>query len=512
MKHTVRTGIAVAAMITGAAVVLGSVAGLIAIVPETGRDLGASQSQVQLVIDVTAVALGALVLPFGAMLDRYGRRRGALWGFSGLALALLASSVADTVPEMLLARTATGIFAAIGFPATLATLTSIVSEDKRPRAVAAWSAATMAGGTAALLIAGAAAEVGHWRAFFVVMAGLSVLVALGTLIAVPETRDPEGSHVDVVGSLLSIVGIGAVIVAIIEMPVHGITSARVAGTLTVGVLFMTLFVTWCLRASQPLIDLRLLRNRRFSAAVFSVLLLYLCAYGWFFLSFQYGSYVLGYGPLAAAGLLLTNAVATVPASFFGPAAVRRWGFRAAMTAALLAAAAGLAIMAATGSARDPVLLAIGFCAFGLGLGLGMTPATEEIISSLPGSRQGAASAINDVVRELGAASGIAVFGAIFNAYYRSSIDGAGLAPTVVGPVRDSPAIGTAVAADRPGVLAAIETAVVSGWNATFVVGTAVLLVAAVWVCARSGSAAASPSATAPTSWEDTPGPRRSTAM
>jgi MFS family permease len=475
-------------MVLGASVVMASVTSVIAITPLISRDLGATQAEIQLIVDVTAVALAALVLPMGALLDRFGRRRGLVVGFGGMIAALVWCYVADSPGEMIAARIATGTFAAVAFPGTLATLTATTPREQRSRAIGAWAGATMVGGTYALLIAGAFGEWGDWRGVFLALAAIVGACLLGTLIAVPETRDPKHANIDPLGALLSLIGVGALTLAVIQMPVHGIDDPVVSVGLALGCLALALFLAWELRARTPMLEVRLFRNSTFSTAVATGFLLFFASYGWFFLSFQYYVYVLGFSPLGAAAGLIPNAVVTVPCAVFGPAAVARFGWRRVIVAVLLIGAASFAFMGIAGQWMDFVPIALGFALFGVCLGTPQGPVAEAIVNALPRAKQGIASAVNDVSRELGAAFGIAVFGSVFNAAYRAEVaDYGGSAPAqALDAVKDSPALGAAAADQVGGAVGSslnelVERAAADGWTAAFFAAAGVFVVAAVLV-------------------------------
>jgi MFS family permease len=480
--------IVLASMVVGASVIMGSVVSVLTVTPLVSRDLGASQAEVQLIVDVTAVALAGLVLPMGALLDRYGRRKGLLVGFGGMIGALLWCYFAGSPGEMIAARIATGTFAAIAFPGTLSTLTATIPRENRGTAVGAWAGATMVGGTYALMISGAFGQWGDWRGVFIALAGIVGACLLGTLIAVPETRDPKHAHIDPLGAVLSLVGVSALTLGVIQMPVSGIGDPVVFIGVALGLVALTLFVFWELRAPTPLLEVRLFRNSTFATAAGAGFLLFFVANGWFFLSFQYYVYVLGFSPLGAAAGLIPNAAVTVPFAVAGPHLVARFGWRRVIVAALLIGAVSFAFMGVAGQWMEFVPIAFGFALFGVALGTPQGPVAEAIVDALPRAKQGVASAVNDVSRELGAAFGIAIFGSVFNAAYRAHVaDYGGPAPAhVLDAVRDSPALG-AVAANQVGgavgssVNDLIEQAAADGWTASFAVAAGVFVVAALLV-------------------------------
>jgi len=480
-----RPRVVVATMLVATSIVMAATAGIIAIVPLVGRDLATTQSEIQLAVDATAVALGALLLPAGALLDRWGRRRGLLVGLCGVVLAMIWCVLADSPVQLIAARVATGCSTALVFPATLSTMIAVAAPAHRSRLIGLWAGAAMVGGVYGLLVGGLCGELGEWRLLFVSIGVLAVVALVGTLRDVPETREPGRSHVDPLGSLLAFVGIGAIVLAIIELPVRSIGDPLVLVAGVLGVLGITAFIGWELRAPRPLLDVRMFADPALTGATLAVVLLFAGSYGWFFLSFQYGAYVLGWGPLLAALLLLPNAASTVPMSIVGPGLAQRFGSQRVIAVALLATAVGFTLMAVLGGTRSFVWLGVAFFAYGFGSGLAQGPATEAIVDALPSARQGVASALNDTAREVGAAVGIASIGALFNAGYRASIDGSATAGALHDVARASPAVGYE-AAERAGtggtlVREAVATATVDGWTLAFAVAPVAFLAAAILI-------------------------------
>lgn len=472
-------------MLLGASVVLSTATSTMAALPDLGQRLHASQTQLQWIVDINPVLLAALVIPFGALLDRYGRRRGLVAGLLLLMVSLVWSATAGSPTSLLLSRALTGVAAAAVFPGTLATLTAVTPAAGRPRAVGLWAAATFAGGTWGLLLSSGLLETNlSGGAFFAATAGVAAVCLAGTLIAVPETREAHVDRLDPLGALLSLVGIGALVLGIIELPVRGLGDPVVAGGLATGVLGLAGFVAWELRAPHPMLDVRLFRRPDFAGGAAGVFLLYLGSYGYFLMVFQYFPYTRGFSAFQTALCIIPNAVSTLPCAVLAPRLSARYGWARVEAFALAISGVATLAMVAAGPSRSIVLLSASFFVYGIGLGLGGSPATQAIVDGLPRSKQGVASAVNDAGRELGAAVGIAIMGAAFNFGYRGHLGTSveGVPPQVVHAARDSPAIGVQIAAGAQGaggrLSAAIGDATVVGWQAAFAVGSLVFLGAA----------------------------------
>jgi EmrB/QacA subfamily drug resistance transporter len=470
------------------AVVIGLMAGTVAVLPAIATDLHASQSELQWIADSFPVILAALLLPAGALLDRHGRRRGMLVGLAVLLAAMLALAVADSVGQVLAARCAAGVGSALVFPGTLATITTVLPQERRSSAVSMWAFSLIVGAMSGLLLCAAVAQIADWQVAFLVLAGIVAILLVLVSAVVPETRAGHGVALDPVGALTSIVAIGALTIAVGEGPVHGWSSPAAVGPAVLGAVLLAGFVLWELRTPEPMLDVRMFSNGGVSAAATALFVIFLAHFGLFFLIFQYESYVLGYNSLQAAlgmvppsvGILLT------PLSLH---LGHRHGRRLIMVTGLLIAAAGAtvaAVLGATGSASYWTF-AVGAFILWTGMGLAMAPPTELIIEAIPEAKQGVASAVNDLTRELGAAFGIAISGSAFNTAYRTFVEGhsGGLARETARAVRDSPAAGLQALAARPrggASTSVVIDGVLHGWQWSFTFLAAILLIGAAVVC------------------------------
>jgi MFS family permease len=461
-------------MLSAAALVFAATSGVTAAIPSIARSLNASQSDVQFIADAFPVVLGALVLPAGGLLDRYGRRRGMLWGLALFGAAHVWSAIAGSPLEMIASRGLAGAGAALVLPGTLATLAAVMPAEERGRAVALWAGGVMTGGAIGLLLTGAAIEVASWRSSFLLMGVLGLVTLAATARYAPETFDPEHARIDPPGALFAAVAIGSLVLAIIELPVRSLADPLVLGALCAGALALGAFVRWELRAPRPLLDVRLFGRPSFAIGTVSLVLVFGAGYGWFFLSFQYSSVVLGYTPLLSGVALVPSAFSVIPLAMLGPSLAARHGRGPVIAVGLLVMSAGAVVMLAVSTAAAIVPMAAGFFVFAGGIGLASTPPTDAIIEALPPAEQGVASAVNDASREIGAAVGIAVLGSLFNAGYRGRVDHllAGAPHPLLEAVRSSPGAVEQLARLHPAVGHAVREGVLAGWQVAFA-GTAV---------------------------------------
>jgi MFS family permease len=463
-----------AAMLLASGLVFASTTSVTTALPDIARSLRATQTQVSLIADAYPVILGALVLPMGALLDRHGRRRGMVLGLLVLAASQLWSAGAGSATDLVLGRILSGIGAAAVLPGTLATITAVTPDDRRGRAVAAWTGGVMVGASLGMLIAGAAADWTTWRATFVAVAALALLIAAATATFVPETSEASAPRVDAVGAVLVCLAIGGLVLGTIESPARSIGDGLVLVSLLGGSLALAALVWWELRvAAAPLLDLRLFADRGFAMGNATLVVLYAAVFGWFFLAFQYFAFVRGYGAIHTGVALLPCVIGVVPLSLAATRVAERFGRARVIAVALIVMAAGTGLMALAADTGSWWPLAVAFLVFGVGVGLGSTPPTEAIIEALPRERQGIASAANDAAREIGAALGIAALASLFNAGYRARVHALLAVSSLPGAqsIRSTPA----AALHHARAAAIVREGIVSGWRVAFIATSAILV-------------------------------------
>jgi len=417
--------------------------------PDIARDTHATQTQLLWVIDAYSLVFAALLLPGGALGDRYGRRFALLAGLVifgvGSALAMAASSAA----ELIALRSVLGVGAALVMPATLSTITGTFPPAERARAVSMWAA--VAGGAAilGLLASGLLLAAFSWRSIFGFNVVLAAFALAGTLRLVPESADPDAPRVDVGGAVLAILALVALVFSVIEAPTYGWLATRTVVGLALAVVLAIVFVIWELRQTSPLLDPRVFRERPLAAGTMSILIQFFAFYGYTFIILQYLQLVRGATPLLAAVEVLPLAATMMPTSRLAPRLAARFSARWVCAGGLLLVAAGLAIVSQLGTDSSYWLMAGGLVVLGVGMGAAMTPATSAITEALPPARQGVGSALNDLSREVGGAIGIAVVGSILTSTYASHVDVAGLSGRVAAKVKGSFAVAAHLPAPIP---------------------------------------------------------------
>ena len=463
------------------ATVVSAVASLNVAIPSIARDTHASQTQLSWVIDAYALIFAALLLPAGAVGDRFGRRRALLTGLAIFGAGSVAAMCMSSAAGLIAMRAVLGLGAALVMPATLSTITSTFPPEQRAKAVGTW--AGVAGGSAifGLLTSGIVLEQWSWRAVFGVSVILAVCAMVGSLRVVPESADPHAPAVDRIGAVLVVLGLGTLVYSIIEAPTAGWAGPRTIIGVTAGLVVLAGFVRWELQCPSPLLDPRLFRQRPFAAGTLSLSLQFFAFFGFLFLVLQYLQLVLRYSPLIAAIALIPMALALMAgARILAPKLVTRIATGPTCAAGLVLAAAGLTVLSTLDTSSSYWLLLSGLVPLGVGMGLAMTPATAAVTDGLSKDKQGVGSAMNDLSRELGGALGIAVLGSVLQSTYRAHLDVRGLPRPAADRARESLAVAMRLG---PHVTHNAQTAFVDGMHYALLAAAAALLATALTVIA-----------------------------
>jgi EmrB/QacA subfamily drug resistance transporter len=394
------------------ATVVSAVASLNVALPDLARDTGATPTQLQWIVDAYALVFAGLLLPAGAIGDRFGRRRVLL---SGLGIFGVGAAVATTIDDpgaLIAVRAFMGLGAALIMPTTLSIITATFPAGERDRAVGAW--AGVAGGSAllGLLVSGSLLEFASWPSVFGLSVALAAIAFVGSLRVVPARDVHKPQALDAVGGALSALALSALVWAFIEGPHRGWGSTLVAGGFVAAVVLGVAFVVWELRRREPMLDPRLFRLHGFSSGSLSIFVQFFAMFGVIFVLLQFLQLVLGYSPLEAGAALAPMAVVMITVAPRVPRLVERVGVRPVGPTGLALMAVGLVVISTMDAGSSYWHLVAGGLVLGLGMALAATPATTAIVESLPDEKQGVASAVNDAAREVGGALGIAVLGSV----------------------------------------------------------------------------------------------------
>jgi EmrB/QacA subfamily drug resistance transporter len=475
VNHHIVTGVVCIAL----AAVVSAMASLNVALPDLARSTGATQTQLAWIIDAYSLIFAALLLPAGAIGDRYGRRRALIGGLAVFAGASAIAFTAGSANELIVLRGLLGVGAAFVMPATLSTITTTFPNEQRTRAVGIWATVGGASAVLGLVLSGILLEFFSWRSVFVVNIVVAVIAMLGAIRFVPESSHRDGSRLDKVGGALAMVGLVAIVFSIIEAPDVGWMAPRTVIGLGAGLAVLVAFVLWELRQDNPLLDPRHFRSRSLTAGSTSIFIQFFAFYGFAFVTLQYLQGVRGYSPLVATLAVLPLSGAMMPMGRVTPALVERFGSRHVGVTGLRFAGAGLVLISMIGTHSAYWLLLAGLVLLGIGMGAATIPATAAITEGLPRSQQGVGSALNDLSREVGGALGIAVVGSVLAAAYRSHLQlGAAVPPEVADKARGSFAV--AVHIGGP-VQSAAQSAFVDGLHYALLAAAMVAVVGATGV-------------------------------
>jgi EmrB/QacA subfamily drug resistance transporter len=392
--------------------------------PQMVGDLSASAAQLQWIVAAYTVVFAGLLLTAGSFGDRFGRRHALAAGLITFMAGSIVAALAGSTTMLIVGRGVMGVGGALIMPTTLSILVNSFGEPReRAKAIAIWTAASGAGIALGPIVGGLLMRSFSWSSVFWINVPLLAIALAGTQHLVPDSRDPKATRLDLVGALLSIVMIGSLVYAIIEAPRSGWTSSSTLMSFMVATMAGGMFVRSQLRRDEPMLDMRLFANRGFAAGSVALAMLFFAMAGTVFLQAQYLQFILGYTPLAAGAALVPAALGMILGSGVGAHLAGTLGGRIAVVTGTVLAAGGVAVQAALIDGTSYVPTGVGLLLFGLGAGIAMPTATDLIMSTLPPARAGVGSAVNDTVRELGGALGVAVIGSVAASMYASDLQG-----------------------------------------------------------------------------------------
>src|SRR5246500_2190822 len=394
--------------------------------PALVRELHATTTQLQWVVDAYNLVFAALLLTFGSLSDRFGRKGMLLAGLTVFGAASLAGGFTSSPAQLIAARSVMGLGAAMTFPSTLSLISNVFTERKeRARAIGLWGA--IAGVAIAMgpIVGGWLLEHYSWAAIFIAMAPVAAVAAVTVALAVPASKDPDAAAVDIPGLVLSSATMALLVFTIIEAPTYGWIAGRSVAGFAVSAILLAAFIVRERRAAHPMLDVRLFRNMRFSADSGAVTVSFFTLFGFIFLITLYFQFVRGYPPLSTGVRLLPVALSVGVGSVAGTQLAVRFGTKLIVTVGLVAMAGFYVWAAATASATLGYrIIAVQMVLYGLGMGLPSAPATESIMGAVSRRKAGVGSAVNDSTRLLGGTLGVAVIGSVYASLYASRLNGA----------------------------------------------------------------------------------------
>src|SRR6188472_4545819 len=390
--------------------------------PTLVRELHASNSQLQWVVDAYNLLFAALLLATGSLSDRYGRKGFLLAGLGVFGAASIAGGLTDTADQLIIARCFMGLGAAMIFPTTLSLISNVYTErTERAKAIGLWGAT--AGMAIALgpIVGGWLLEQFSWTSIFFAMAPVAALGAALVAWSVPTSRDPGAHKTDGPGLVLSSAAMALLTYTLIEAPNRGWSGGRsLAGYALAAALFAA-FIVRERTVAEPMLDVSLFRNLRFTAASGSVTIAFFGISGFSFLITQYFQFFKGYAPLSTGVHLLPVAFAVGLMSVLGTQLAVRFGTKQVVTAGLFCLAVFFAWVSTADTATSYLEIVGQMLLGGSGVGLVSAPATEAIMGVVPKAKAGIGSAVNDATRLLGSTLGVAVIGSVYASLYNSRL-------------------------------------------------------------------------------------------
>jgi EmrB/QacA subfamily drug resistance transporter len=392
--------------------------------PTLSRELGATTSQLQWVVDAYNLVFAALLLTSGSLSDRWGHKGMLIGGLLVFGVSSVAGGQATSPGQLIALRAVMGLGAAMTFPATLSLLTGVfTSRKERALSIGLWGATSGMAIALGPIVGGFLLDRYSWSSVFYALGPVSAAVIALVVWFVPKAYPHPRHHVDLGGLIMSAGFMGLLVYTIIEAPDRGWTAPASALGFIGSAVLLVAFVLRERRAAEPMLDVRLFKNLRFSAASASITIAFFTLFGFIFLMTQFFQFIRSYSPLSTGVHLLPVAVSVAVGSTLGTRLAVRLGTKAIVTAGLVLQAAFYFWVA---SDISPTLsysvIAVQMVIYGLGMGLTSAPATESIMGAVAADQAGVGSAINDSTRLLGGTLGVAVIGSVYASLYDARLN------------------------------------------------------------------------------------------
>lgn len=409
--------------------------------PAISADLRPGAVELLWMVDVYALVLAGLLVTASALGDRWGRRRMLVAGFATFGLASMAVLVVDSPAGVIAVRALLGVGGAMIMPSTLSMVRTMFTDPReRATALGCWGATAAVGTALGPIIGGALLEAFSWHSAFLVNVPVMAVAIVAALLLLPESRSERPGTLDPIATALSVVGMVALVYAVKHTGEHGLTVKGVVAAV-VAVVGLVLFVRRCLAQPNPVLEIRLFRERGFSAGVITALCSSIASIAALLLLSQWLQLVRGWSPLESGFALLPMAVAGVLCSVLAPALADRIGARPVLAGGLLVGGIGFLLVFLLPTPLTYAGVAVSLVLVGAGSG-SLALASAAIMSGAPADKAGSAAAIEESSYEIGGVLGVAVLGSLAGAVYRadlpvSDLTDAGLDAATGDVVRDS---------------------------------------------------------------------------
>ncbi len=462
--------------------------------PTLAAALHADTAGLQWIVDAYILVFAGLLLPAGALGDRYGRKRLLMVGLALFGAASATATAAGSTGQLIAARAVMGIGAAILLPVVVAVLPVLFPPHERAKAIAVGAAGMALGLPLGPIVGGWLLDRFWWGSVFLINLPVVALALAAVAVLVPESRDPAPPRPDLVGAGLSTLGLVALVYGLIQAPDRGWGDGVVLGMLSVGLLLLVAFASWARRARDPMVDLGLFGRRRFLFGTLAMTVASFTLFGLLFVLPQYFQAVGGSDALGS-GVRLLPLIGGLVAGARGSATVTaRVGSRVPIVVGLALIAGGLAVGATTtaGSGYGPA--ACWLPVVGLGAGLVLAAAMDAVLSELPVARAGAGTAVTMAVRQVGGALGVAVLGSVLAGVYTDRLEVGGLPEPAVRVARQSVNVAMVLARrlSDPALAASAQVAYTHAMDLVLACCAAVALAGAVLIAVLMPARGAAP--------------------
>ncbi len=460
--------------------------------PTLQRQFDSTMSELQWIINAYMLPFAGLMLLMGTIGDRLGHRGLFAAGLLVFAGGNVGAYFAGSATLLIVWRAVMGVGAAMILPATLAIVTNIFPDEERGQAIGVWAGLNSLGIALGPIIGGALVDGFSWQAIFFVNIPVGLVSIILTLILLPASGGNSARRLDVAGTLVATLSITAIVFGLIQGGDWGWRHPAVIATLSGGAAGMVLFVLVERRAAEPLLELRLFRDRRLTAGIVSVFVMSLALVGITFLLSLFMQFVRGYTALQTGLRLLPLAGGIFMGAGSADKLVKQFGTRNVMASGFVGTAAIAAAISFVGVGTAYWLLALAYFGLGFFLGYIAAPATDAIMAAAPKDRSGVVSSTNSVAKTVAGAIGVALLGALLSSIYSSRFAegaaalGAGLPPELAGPASESVGAAVIIAEQLPEAVGApmlnlAQSSFMSGWQVLALVSCGLSIAGALYV-------------------------------
>ncbi|MGG4343458.1 MFS transporter [Paenibacillus lautus] len=456
--------------------------------PTLSKELDAGTNELQWIMDSYLLVFSVLLLPAGSLGDRFGRKKMLFIGLIIFAITSLVAGFARTTDVLIVARAFMGVGGAIIMPLTFSILPTVFTPQEARKASAIWSASSGVGLLVGPLLGGFLIEKFSWGSIFFINVPIIAVVLIAGYFLIPESKNEKAHRIDWLSMLLSCIGLGSLVYGIIESSRLGWGSLQVILTLCAGTLFIALFIVRQKFAKEPMVNLSLFKHPLFTWATLAVCVIMFVLNGLLFFLTQYLQFTLDSNAYETGLRLIPFMAGMIVASLFSVRVASKLGTKWAIATGLLIMGIGLFLLSTIDVQDSYGFVAIYLVIQGVGFGLALSPCMSAVMESLPRTEVGIGSAVNNTLRQVSSALGVAVLGTLISIKYQNGINKviSDVPSQYVDYITNS--IGTATKAAytmdesiRSSILARINVAYIDGMDYTLKISSALLILCAVLI-------------------------------